>query len=46
MARRGVRFLEDGSEWRLPDLVYVDSLVLCGETDEDLIAMVGRFAEV
>ena len=31
MERRGVRFLEDGREWRLPRLLYVDDLVLCGK---------------
>ena len=46
MGRRGVRFLEDGREWRLPDLLYADNLVLCGELDEDLRAMVGWFVEV
>ena len=30
----------------MPDLLYADNLVLCGESEEDLIAMVGRFAEV
>ena len=28
MGRRGVRFLEDGGEWRLPDFLYADDLVL------------------
>ena len=42
--RRGVRFLEDGGEWRLPGLLYADDLILCGE--EDLRVIVGRFAEV
>ena len=28
MGRRGVRFLEDGREWRLPGLLYADDLVL------------------
>ena len=31
MGRRGVRFLEDGREWKLPGLLYADDLVLCGE---------------
>ena len=39
-------FLEDGREWRLPVLLYADDLVLCGELEEDLRVMVGRFAEV
>ena len=46
MGRRGVRFLEDGREWRLPSLLYADDLVLYGESEEDLRVMVGRFAEV
>ena len=46
MGRRGVRFLEDGREWGLPCLLYADNLVLCGEFEEDLRAMVGRFVEV
>ena len=44
MGRRGVSFMEDGREWRLPDLLYADDLVLCGELEEDL-RVVGRFAE-
>ena len=44
--RRGVRFLYDGREWRLAGLLYVDNLVLCSESEEDLTAMVGWFAEV
>ena len=31
MGRRGVRFVEDGREWRLPGFLYADELVLCGE---------------
>ena len=46
MGRRGVRSLEDGREWRLPGFIYADDLVLCGESEEDLKPMVGRFAEV
>ena len=41
MERRGVSFLEDGREWRLPGLLYADDLVLCCESEEDLRAMVG-----
>ena len=36
MGRRGVRFMEDGREWRLPGLFYADNLILCGESEEDL----------
>ena len=46
MGRRGVRFQEEGGEWRLPSPFYTDDLVSCGESEEDLRAMVGRFAEV
>ena len=45
MRRRKVRFLGDGREWRLPGLLYVDDLVICGNSKEYLMAMVGRFAE-
>ena len=31
MGRRGMRFLEDEREWRLPGLLYADDLFLCGE---------------
>ena len=30
----------------MPGLLYADDLVLCGESEEELRAMVGRFAEV
>ena len=46
MRRRGVRFLEKGGDWRLLGLLYADDLVLCGEFEEDLRAMVRRFIEV
>ena len=46
MGRRGVSFLEDGRKWRLPGLLCADDLVSCGEPEEDLRVMVGRFAEV
>ena len=45
MGRRGVKFLDEGRGWRLPGLLYADDLVLCGESEEDLRAMVGRFVE-
>ena len=38
--------MEDGRERRLPDFFYVDDLILCGESEEDLRVMVGQFAEV
>ena len=40
MGRRGVRFLEEGRERRLPSFLYADDLVLCLESEEDLRAMV------
>ena len=46
MGKRGVRFMEEEREWRLPDLLYADDLVLCGESEEELRGMVGRFVEV
>ena len=33
----------DGEERRLPDPLYADDLVLCGELEEDLRAMVEFF---
>ena len=30
----------------MPSLLYANDLALCGESEEDLRAMVGRFAEV
>ena len=41
-----MKFPEEGSEWRLPGLLYADDLLLCKESEEDLRAMVGCFAEV
>ena len=46
MGRRGMSFMEDGREWKLPGLLYADDLFLCGELEEDLRVMVGWFAEV
>ena len=46
MGRKGVRFLEDGRQWRLLGLLYEDDLVLIGESEEDLRAMVRWFVEV
>ena len=44
--RRGVRFLEEGREWRLLGLLYAYDLVLCGGSEEDMRVMVRRFAQV
>ena len=38
--------MNGGREWRLPDLLYVDDLVLCGESEKDLRAIDGRFVKV
>ena len=46
MGRRGMRFQEEGREWRLTGLLYEDDIVLCGESEEDLGAIVARFVEV
>ena len=46
MGRRGVKFLEEGREWRLSGLLHADDLVMCGELKEDLRAMSGWFVEV
>ena len=35
-----------GRDWRLPGLLYADDLVLCGELEDDLRAMVEHFVEV
>ena len=46
MGRKGVIFLEDEREWRLPGPLYADDLALCGELEEYLRVMVGQFGEV
>ena len=46
VGRKEVRFLEEGREWILLGLLYADDLVLCGESEEHLRVMVGRFVEV
>ena len=38
--------MEEGRDWILPGLLYVDNLVLCGESEEDLRVMVECFIEV
>ena len=37
---------KEGRELRWPGLLYADDLVLCGELEEDLRAMVRRFVGV
>ena len=32
MGRKGMRFMEEGKEWRLPGFLYPDDLVLFGES--------------
>ena len=46
VGKRVVRFQEKERVWRLPGLLYVDDMVLCGELEEDLRMMVGYFVEV
>ena len=46
MGRMGVRFLEDGREWKLPGFLYADDLVLCGELEEELRMVVEQFVQV
>ena len=46
MGRMGVKFLEEGTEWRSPCLLYADDLVLCSEPEEYISVMVGHFFEV
>ena len=46
IGRKGVRFHEGGREGRLLGLLHADDLVLCGESEEDLRAIMGRFIEV
>ena len=42
MGRTGVRFMEEGRKWRLHVVLYVDGLVLFGQSEEDLKVIVGR----
>ena len=42
----GVRFPEKGIEWRFPDFLYADDLVLWGKSEEDLKVMVRHFVEM
>ena len=46
MGRRGVRIQEEGGEWRFLGLLYANDLVLCGESEIYLWAMVERFVEI
>ena len=46
IGRTGVRFLEEGSEWRLPGLLFADDLILCDESKIHQRAMMGLFVEV
>ena len=38
--------MKEERELGLPGLLYADDLVLCGESEEDLRAMVGSFVGV
>ena len=44
--KSGLRFQKEGRKWRLPGLLHADDLLFCGESEEDLRAIVGRFVEV
>ena len=46
MGKMGVRFLEEGREWRLLCLLYAYDLVLYSESEEGVKVMVRRFVEV
>ena len=46
MGNSGVRFLEDRRKWRMPGFLYVDDLVLCVDSKENLRAKLGLFSEV
>ena len=46
MGRSLVRFLEEGREWRLLGLLYAGNLVLCGESEEGLRAVLEQFVEL
>ena len=35
--------MEEGRKWRLSGILYADDMVLCGKSEEDLRAMMGRF---
>ena len=41
-----MRFLEEGKNWRLLGLLYVDNMVLCDAQEEDPKTMMGRFVDV
>ena len=41
-----IEVMKEGSNWTLPGLLYADDLALCGQSEENLRVMVGRFAEV
>ena len=46
MGKMRVRFSDEGKKWRLTNLLNADDLVLCGDSEEDLRMMMGRFVEV
>ena len=41
-----MRFQKEERDWRLSDFLYADDLVLCGESEEDLRAMMRHFVEL
>ena len=42
IGRMGLRFLEEGSEWRLPRILYTDDLILCSKSEKDMKVTVGH----
>ena len=44
--RMGLRFMEEGREWRLPGFLYADNLFFCDDLEEELRARGRHFVEV
>ena len=44
--KEGSELPGDGRKWRLPGLLYAHDLVIWGDSEVELRAMVGRFTEV
>ena len=41
-----MRFVEEGSVWKLPGLLYADYLVLCSKSEQDSKVMVEHSIKV
>ena len=39
----GLIFLEKRREWQLPNIMYIDDMVLCGESEEDWKGIIRMF---